>query len=218
MKPLTECALYTFVDAAYLRGRDPVELARDLCEGGSDLVQFRAKGWPRAQVRAIAEKLRPLVHSYNAGFVLNDHLEIALETGADFCHLGQEDFFDAGFKKIRDLPGIEKGKLPWIGLSTHAPAQAVRAVSAGADYVAIGPVFPTPTKPSAAPVTLEYVRWASANLSIPWFAIGGITLDNLEEVLAAGATRVCIVSAILNSDDVRSACRDFKTALRASRS
>jgi thiamine-phosphate pyrophosphorylase len=101
-----------------------------------------------------------------------------------------------------------------IGLSTHAPEQAQRAVRAGADYVAIGPIYPTGTKPSAKPVTLEYVRWAAANIRIPWFAIGGVNLETLGDILAAGAKRVCVVSAILNAPDVRSACREIRNRLQ----
>jgi thiamine-phosphate pyrophosphorylase len=100
-------------------------------------------------------------------------------------------------------------------LSTHAPEEAQRALAAGADYLAIGPVYPTGTKPDARPVTLEYVRWAAANVAVPWFAIGGINLDNLHDVLAAGARRICAVSAILNASDIPAACRQFKRRLLA---
>jgi thiamine-phosphate pyrophosphorylase len=88
-------------------------------------------------------------------------------------------------------------------------------VAAGADYVAIGPVFATGTKPTAQPVTLDYVRWAAVQVRMPWFAIGGITLDNLAQVLAAGAMRVCVVSAILNAPDIAAECRKFKDRLSA---
>ena len=100
-----------------------------------------------------------------------------------------------------------------LGLSTHAPEQALRALRASPDYLAIGPIYPTPTKPGRPAVTLEYVRWAAANLRLPWFAIGGITLDNLDAVLAAGARRICVVSAILNAPDVAKACQQFQTRL-----
>src|SRR5208283_1782290 len=100
-----------------------------------------------------------------------------------------------------------------IGVSSAAPEQARRAVAAGADYLGVGPVYATGTKPSAKPVTLEYVRWAAANLRVPWFAIGGITLANVDEVLAAGAQRICVVSAILTADDPAAACRQFKDRL-----
>ena len=100
-----------------------------------------------------------------------------------------------------------------LGLSTHAPAQALRALAARPAYIAIGPVYPTATKPGVAPVTLDYVRWAAANLQIPWFAIGGINLRNIGEVLQAGATRICAVSAILNAPDPAEACRQFSEHL-----
>ena len=128
-----------------------------------------------------------------------------------FCHLGQEDFFDAGHKHCSEVRN-QKSEVK-IGLSTHAPEQAKRALAAGPDYIAIGPVFATGTKPTAKPVTLEYVRWAAKNVTIPWFAIGGINLENLGDVLAAGATRVCVVSAILNAPDVTKACAEFRRRL-----
>ena len=86
-------------------------------------------------------------------------------------------------------------------------------MAAGPDYLAIGPVYATGTKPTAKPVTLEYVRWATANVSIPWFAIGGINLKNLDEVLAAGARRVCVVSASLNAPDIARATAEFRERL-----
>ena len=100
-----------------------------------------------------------------------------------------------------------------LGLSTHSPEQAERALRAGPDYIAIGPVFATPTKPGRPAVTLDYVRWAAKHVDIPWFAIGGITLQNLDEVLAAGATRICVVSAILKEPDIAKTCREFRDRL-----
>jgi thiamine-phosphate pyrophosphorylase len=125
--------------------------------------------------------------------------------------LGQEDFFDAGHKHISHLsPPTSHLK---IGLSTHAPEQAQRAVAAGADYIAIGPIYATGTKPTAKPVTLEYVRWVAESVRVPWFAIGGINLTNIDEVLAAGARRICVVSAILNAEDVAATCAEFRRKL-----
>lgn len=213
MKPLADCRLYTFVDTAYLAGRDPVWLARQLCDGGADLLQLRAKGQSVDAVRQLAEAIVPVTRAAGVRFVINDHLEVARTVGADVCHLGQEDFFDAGFRHVAELP--DRPASCEIGLSSHAPAQAERAVAAGADYVAVGPVFPTGTKPGRAAVTLDYVRWAAANLAVPWFAIGGIHFGNLDSVLAAGATRICVVSAILNASDVAGACRDFRRCLPA---
>ncbi|HRI16219.1 MAG TPA: thiamine phosphate synthase [Verrucomicrobiota bacterium] len=211
MIPLRDCRLYTFLDTAYLAGRDPVALTGALCDGGADLVQLRAKAVPPADILRLARLIQPVTSAAGARLVINDHLEVAREIGADVCHLGQEDFFDSGWKRVSELRS--EGRPTEFGLSSHAPDQAERAVAAGADYIAIGPVFPTGTKPGRPAVTLEYVRWAAANVSIPWFAIGGITLDNLESVRAAGATRICVVSAILNAADVSETCREFRRRL-----
>jgi thiamine-phosphate pyrophosphorylase len=211
MKPLGDCKLYTFVDTAYLHGRAPEIVAQQLCDGGSDLIQLRAKNSSPDEIRHMAEKILPITKRANAGFVINDHLEIAREIGADICHLGQEDFFDAGHAHVSQLSTLNSQLK--IGLSTHVPAQAQRALDAGADYIAIGPIYATGTKPTAKPVTLEYVRWAAANVPVPWFAIGGINLLTLDDVLAAGAKRICIVSAILNAPDIAKACAEFRRKL-----
>ncbi len=209
MKPLADCKLYTFVDTAYLNGRMPEVVAQQLCDGGSDLIQLRAKNSSLEEIRRMAEKIVPITKRAGIYFVINDYPDIAQRVGAEFCHLGQEDFFDAGYKQVSEL----KFKNLKIGLSTHAPEQAQRAAKAGPDYVAIGPIFATKTKPGRMPVTLEYVRWAAENVTIPWFAIGGIRLENLAEVIKAGARRICVVSAILNSPDIARACGEFRKRL-----
>jgi thiamine-phosphate pyrophosphorylase len=245
MKPLADCRLYVFVDTAWLHGRAPEFIAQQLCDGGADLIQLRAKNSSLDEIRRMAGAVLPVTRRANVGLVINDHLEIARETGADFCHLGQEDIFDAGYKNVSELKkgrdglpsrpsdfgrdarparpmgnGTSVGRpggatLPElkIGLSTHSPEQAKHALAAGVDYLAVGPVYATGTKPTAKPVTLEYVRWAAANVNIPWFAIGGINLENLGDVLAAGTKRICVVSAILNAKDVTKACAEFRKRL-----
>ena len=229
MKPLQECQLYAFVDTAYLRGRAPELIAQQLCDGGADLIQLRAKQSPLDEVRRLAEAILPVTQRAGIGLVINDHPALAQELGAEFCHLGQEDFFGAGYTQVSQLAAAIKPtearasgsqaatpKLG-IGLSSAAPEQARRAVAAGADYLGVGPVYPTGTKPTAKPVTLEYVRWAAANLRIPWFAIGGITLANVDEVVAAGAQRICVVSAILCAEHLAAACRKLKDRLPSAR-
>ena len=210
MKPLAQCRLYTFIDTAYLGARQAAAVARQLCDGGSDLIQLRAKGATADEVCRLAEQILPVLHRAGVGLVINDHWDIACKIGADLCHLGQEDFFGAGWTDSTQLPSAgAASKHPLLGLSTHAPAQALRALAAHPAYLAIGPVYPTATKPGVAPVTLDYVRWAAANIQIPWFAIGGIKLRNIGAVLQAGATRICAVSAILNAPDPAEACRQF---------
>lgn len=213
MKALAECRLYGFVDTEYLHGRAPECVAQQLCDGGADLIQLRAKEAPSDEVRRLAASIHAITQPAGVGLVINDHPSIARELGAEFCHLGQGDFFDAGYTHVDEVKA--PGSLLRVGLSTHGPAHAHRALAAGADYIAIGPVYATMTKPTAQPVTLEYVRWAAANVKAPWFAIGGITLDNLDEVIAAGARRICVVSAILNAQDVTAACRKFKARIEA---
>lgn len=212
LKPLDECVLYTFIDDAYLHGRSVEQLAVALCEGGSDLIQLRAKSQPPTVVEEWVSRIKPISDKHGVPLVVNDHPKIAESTGAAFCHLGQEDFFDVGWTSVRSVFSSPNSTIQ-IGLSTHAPDQATRATQSGAAYLGVGPVFATGTKPGAKPVTLDYVRWASHHVSIPWFAIGGINESNLREVLAAGASRVCVVSAILNSRDVSGACQEFKRQL-----
>ena len=229
MKTLQKCQLYAFVDTAYPRGRAPELIAQQLCDGGADLIQLRAKQSPLDEVRRLAEAILPVTQRAGIALVINDHLSLAQEVGAEFCHLGQEDFFGTGYTHVSQLAAAIKPaearasgrpavtpKLG-IGLSSAAPEQARRAVAAGADYLGVGPVFPTGTKPAAKPVTLEYVRWAAANLRVPWFAIGGITLANIDEVVAAGAQRICVVSAILCAEDLATACRKLKDRLQLHR-
>ena len=212
MKTLHDARLYTFVDTAYLRGRPPADVARQLCDGGADIIQLRAKQETREETRRIAEEILPVVRAAGVPLVINDYPAIARAVGAECVHLGQEDFFETGFSHRSQLSTLNPQLL--LGLSSHAPEQAQRAIAAGADYVAIGPIFATGTKPGRAPVTLDYVCWARAGVTIPWFAIGGITLENLDDVLAAGAKRICVVSAILNAPDIAAACRELKRRLR----
>ncbi len=211
MKPLSECRLYAFVDTAYLHGRTPELVTQQLCNGGADLIQLRAKNSSPDEIRRMARAILPVTQRAGVGLVINDHLDIAREVGAEFCHLGQEDFFDAGHTHVSEVRTAKREVR--IGLSSHAPEQAQLATAAGADYIAVGPVYATGTKPGVKPVTLDYVRWAVANVTIPWFAVGGINLSNLDAVLAAGAKRICVVSAILNAADAEKTCAEFRKRL-----
>jgi thiamine-phosphate pyrophosphorylase len=211
MKPLESCRLYTFIDTGHLHGRAPAEVARMLCDGGSDIVQLRAKGVAPVKVQRMAEEILPVTRAAGVPLVINDYPDVARACGAEMVHLGEADYLDADcFHKTwtnEPRPSLR------VGVSTHGPRHGRIAVGVGADYIGVGPVYATATKPGRAPVTLEYVRWAAANVKVPWFAIGGITLANLDEVLAAGARRICAVSAILNAPDVARACAEFRQRL-----
>ena len=214
MKALPQCRLYAFVDTAYLRGRDPADVTRQLCDGGADLIQLRAKDLTTDEITRVAKELLPITSAAGVWLVINDHPAVATKVGAPACHLGQEDFFGPGYTRVSQVVSSTRGvNPPRIGLSTHDPPQAERAIAAGADYIGVGPVYPTATKPGAKPATIEYVRWAAAHVNIPWFAIGGINLRNLDEVLSAGARRVCVVSAILTAPDVAGTCQQFRNRL-----
>ena len=210
-RPLKDCRLYTFVDTGYLHDRSPVELAKQLCDGGSDLIQLRAKDLSADEIAPIAHAIADITENAGVHFVINDHPMIASSLPSPFVHLGQEDFFDKGHNKVEDL--YPSQPRPLIGLSTHAPDQCQRAIDAGADYVAIGPIYQTGTKPTAKPVTLDYVRWAAETVQLPWFAIGGINMRTLNDVLEAGAQRVCIVSDILNNEHPDRACQAVRDLL-----
>src|SRR5215470_18086062 len=106
MKPLSDCRLYAFVDTAYLHGRSPAEVAEQLCAGGADLIQLRAKQSPLDEIRRMAESILPITRKAGVGLVINDHLTLAQELGADFCHLGQEDFFNPGHTHVSQLPTL----------------------------------------------------------------------------------------------------------------
>src|SRR5262245_34243043 len=211
MKPFAACHLYTFVDTAYLGTRSPAVVAKELCDGGADLIQIRAKHATPDEVLRLAEVVLPIATAAGAGVIINDHPEVAIRAGAMACHLGQEDFFGAGRTRATEV--TSQPPATGLGLSTHSPEQALQAIAAAPDYIAVGPVYPTPTKPGVPAVTLDYVKWAARHVDIAWFAIGGITLSNLDEVLEAGATRVCVVSAILRAPDVARACQEFKDRL-----
>ena len=201
--------LYAFIDAAYLAGRDPAELTRQLIAGGADLIQVRAKDFSHSQRVELAWKVVGAARGSDALVIVNDDLDAAFEAGAAGVHLGQEDWTAIP----RDQRGERLAKMQVVGLSTHSLEQALAAERHGASYIGVGPVFATDTKPGVNPVGLDLVRQVAARVSVPCFAIGGITLGNLAEVLAAGATRVAVVSAILRAPDVTQAAAEFKERL-----
>src|SRR4051812_14158238 len=118
MKPLNTCLLYAFVDTEYLHGRKPQMVTRALCDGGADLIQLRAKQSSPAEVRRLVESIIPITRGANVGLVINDYPDIARELGADLCHLGQEDFFDAGYTHTSQITiEIPRGSPVWVSPS-----------------------------------------------------------------------------------------------------
>jgi thiamine-phosphate pyrophosphorylase len=202
--------LYGFVDTAYLEKRDPGEVARQLIAGGVDILQVRAKISSHAERVEIAMKALSAASGHGVPVIINDDIDAAFETGADGVHLGQEDWMALGGREERIQ---QLANMRIVGLSTHSLEQAFAAERDGADYIGVGPVFATGTKPGAQPVGVELVREVARRVTVPFFAIGGITLTNMGRVLEAGATRVAVVSAILKAPDVAKAAEAFKRRL-----
>ncbi len=175
-------------------------------DGGVDIVQLREKTCCAKKIIDLGKKIRNLCSMYGALFIVNDRIDIAKIVEADGVHLGQDD---ADIVSARSI----LGEHAIVGISTHEPAQALKAVESGADYIGVGPVFTTPTKPGRASVGLEYIRWASQNVNIPFFAIGGIDLENCKDVLLSGAKRIAVVRAIMNVESPSSAAKSFRTLL-----
>ncbi len=207
-RPIASCRLYGFIDTAYLAGRDPADLARQLIDGGVDVIQVRAKQATPIERRQLGETVLEVATARGVPLIVNDDIDTATGIGADGVHLGQEDWAAIPpAERVDRLAGVSI-----VGLSTHSLDQARSAQRDGADYIGVGPVFPTATKQGVAAVGLDLVRAVSRapEMTVPFFAIGGITVENVDRVLAAGATRVAVVSAILTADDVTSAAAVFK--------
>ncbi len=188
-------------------GHEPSELLPSAIAGGVDVVQLREKTMnDEENLLILAREVRELCKRHGALFVVNDRPLIARESGADGVHVGQEDMPVA---EVRELVGRDM----LIGLSTHAPAEIDTTDAALVDYIGVGPVHATPTKLGRPAVGLELVRYAAAHAPVPFFAIGGIDARNIGEVLAAGASRVCVLRAVADSADPGRAARGLRKAL-----
>lgn len=162
-------------------------------QGGLTLVQYRDKTADDLTRISTATQLRQLCHRYNALFIINDRVDLALAVEADGVHLGQTD---VPIALARQLLGSQR----IIGRSTTNPEEMRRAIEEGADYIGVGPVYETPTKAGRAAAGLEYVRYAAKHATVPWFAIGGINAENLADVLSTGAERIAVVRAIMEAE------------------
>ncbi|MGD0651516.1 MAG: thiamine phosphate synthase [Verrucomicrobiia bacterium] len=208
--PIASARLYGFIDTAYLGDRDPGDVTRAMMEGGVDMIQVRAKEMTPAQRIKLGMTVLGIASRFNVPVIINDDVAAAAEINADGVHLGQEDWSRLGGSEQR-VHSLANMRI--VGLSTHSLEQALAAERDGADYIGVGPIFPTATKPGAKSVGLDLIRQIVERVATPFFAIGGITLDNLDQLLDAGTKRVAVVSAILNAPDVRKAAAAFKRRL-----
>ena len=198
---LARSRLYLVLEARP-RGRDPRPLLDAALCGGVDVVQLREKGLPDDQLIAAAAPFRAACDRHGALFVLDDRAHLVEDCGADGVHVGRED---ATLEVARRLVGPER----LVGLSAETEAE----LTGDADYFGVGAIFGTPTKPESPPGGLDLVRAARERLRVPWFAIGGIELDNVVAVVAAGAPGVAVVRAIRDADDPEAAARALRAAL-----
>jgi len=202
--------LYVIIDTQMLKGRSHLEVAGQVIRGGATTIQLRDKLQSKEKLLPIAEQLKTLCTEHNVLFIVNDYLDIALATDADGLHLGQDDLPITVARRLLPLDKI-------VGCSTTTVEQAVTAQSEGADYVAVGAIYPTSSKTSATTpakvVGLETLRQVRQAITLPLVAIGGITKDNASEVMAAGADSVAVISAVLGAKSPEEASRQIVDSL-----
>ena len=189
MRALSECRLYGIVDLGYIDESDAARVVEQMLEGGVDLIQLRGK------LADVATALHQLTSKSSTPLIVNDYAEIATRVPLEGVHVGQDD-------DSIDVARRKAGYDVVVGKSTHSLEQALAAEREGADYIGFGPIFATPTKPDYQPIGLANIRRVHAEVRIPIFCIGGITIDNLQSVIDAGAKRVVMVSALLKARSI----------------
>jgi thiamine-phosphate pyrophosphorylase len=190
-------------------GALPDDFLERALRGGVDIVQLRMKDAAAGEIVGVARRYRAICAAHGAPLILNDRPDLVDEAGADGVHVGQDDMPVA---QARAMLGPDR----LIGLSTHSPAQIDAAgAEPGIDYIGVGPVHTTPTKPGRPAVGLDLVRYAAVNAASPFFAIGGIDATNVEAVRAAGAARIAVVRAITDATDPEGAARALRSGSEA---
>ncbi len=197
-----------FVCDALPHGDDPEPLLRAALAGGSGMIELRDRDQPPGVIARSGATFRRVADTYSALFIVNDDPHLALELAADGVHVGQDDMPPAEAREILGPDAI-------IGLSTHSPEQLTAARDEPVDYVSVGPIWETPTKEGRPGTGLDYVRAAAEQADLPWFAIGGIDPGNVQDVVDAGARRVCVVRAIRDAADPAAAAAAISEPLDA---
>ena len=208
MKRLIDCYLYAILDLSYVDISDANRVAELLIDGGVDLIQLRGKNVNLETLSRVAADLHPITSRAGLPLIINDHPEIAASVSLEGVHVGQDDL---SIQEVRQK--VDRACL--VGKSTHSVDQAVAAQVEGADYIGFGPLFATPTKPNYSPVGLDHIAEVHEKVRLPIFCIGGIKLDNLRDVIAAGARRVVIVSDLLQAPRIAAAAQSAKQLLTA---
>ena len=231
VKNLQDVELYVIL---YARSdMDYLEMAEEAILGGADMVQLRVKDWIDRKTIEIGQKLREIASNHKVPMVVNDRPDVALALGADGVHLGQQDMpltlvrrllrweaagasiYERGQKLQKGGP-LPKGRpvTRFIGVSTQSLKEAIKAEKEGADYISIGPIFHTSSKPDLKPIGLNSIRQVRKKVKIPFFAIGGIDQENVGEVIRAGAERVAVIQAVFSAKNVRKAAAEMHRRIK----
>jgi thiamine-phosphate pyrophosphorylase len=189
--------IYAILDLGYVSVENVATAATELCHGGAQLLQLRAKKHSEEEILQVAQTVRPICARHGIPFIVNDYPRVAAIVNADGVHLGQDDGNLADARR-------NAGNCSLVGRSTHSIKQAQKAQDEGADYIGFGPLHATGTKPGRPEIGLQDIAETHRHLSIPVYCIGGINLQNLAAVVSAGAENVVIVSDLLQSNDIPS--------------
>jgi len=206
LRNLTDCRLYGILDLSYVTEDQTERVASALIEGGVDLIQLRAKNSSSAEIMDLAAKLHSITSAAGVPLIVNDYAEVAARVAVEGVHVGQDD---DSIAKARE----KAGRKIIVGKSTHNLDQARAAQREGADYIGFGPIFATPTKPDYQPIGMADIKRVHEDVILPIFCIGGIKINNLGEVIAAGSKRVTIVSGLLKAPDIAKYARGCKVLL-----
>ena len=190
--------LYVILDRQFLAGRDEMDITKQIIEGGASVIQLRDKQGKKGELLLVAKKLMELCSQAGVLFIINDYLDLVMAVDADGLHIGQEDL---PLPVIRKELSIDK----IVGCSVTTMSQAKKAQDEGADYIAVGSIFPTTTKKGAIVVGLDTLKELKQVVSVPLVAIGGINQNNVNEVVTAGADAVAVISSVLGEKDVKRA-------------
>jgi len=188
--------------------RNHLETARRAVAGGAKIIQLRDKTISKLAYCRLAKKIAKIAQKKNVTFILNDYWDLVRRVGADGVHLGQEDLAKFSIRRVRKELGADK----ILGISTHSFNQAVKAEKLGADYISVGPIFSTPSKPGTKPVGLRLLRKVIKHLTIPVVAIGGIDKSKLPGIKKTGADRFAVIRAVLEAKDISQAVRSLRKA------
>jgi thiamine-phosphate pyrophosphorylase len=208
LRTLHDCHLYGIIDLSYVEIADCNRIAQQMIEGGVDLIQLRGKERSIDELVDLAAELHELTTRSSTPLIANDYAEIARRVPVEGVHVGQDD---DSIEVVRR----KAGRAVVVGKSTHSLKQARAAQREGADYIGFGPIFATPTKPDYQPIGLKDIKQAHLGINLPIFCIGGIKINNLEQVISAGAHRVAIVSGLLKAPDIAEYARACKKLLIA---